>query len=116
MLYYKFKNYDEFKSIFGIQHHSNVAKSRKNKILLAYIKNKELLHQAVKSDDYTLIHLSSITELKLEMKKRIKKSGLRSSKMKYKVNLNGETYYSAIYSTCIDLRLTYTRKNIKNWS
>ena len=99
MLFYKFKNYDEFKSIFGIQHHSNVAKSRKNKILLAYIKNKELLHQAVKSDDYTLIHLSSITELKLEMKKRIKKSGLRSSKMKYKVNLNGETYYSAIYST-----------------
>ena len=63
MLFYKFKNYDEFKSTFGIQHHSNGAKSRKNKILLAYIKNKELLHQAVKSDDYTLIHLSSITEV-----------------------------------------------------
>lgn len=99
MLYYKFKNYDEFKSIFGIQCHGNGAKSRKNKILLAYIKNKELLHQAVKSNDYTLLHLASITELKLEMKKRIKKSGLRSSKMKYKVNLNGETYYSAVYST-----------------
>ena len=99
MLFYKFKNYEEFKSIFGIQHHTNGAKSRKNKILLAYIKNQELLHQAVESNDYTLLHLTSITDLKLEMKKRIKKSGLRSSKMKYKVNLNGETYYSAIYST-----------------
>ena len=99
MLYYKFKNYDEFKSIFGIQYHGNGAKSRKNKILLAYIKDKELLHQAVKSNDYTLLHISSISELKQEMKKRIKKSGLRSSKMKHKVNLINDTFYSAIYST-----------------
>ena len=43
MLYYKFQNYEEFKSIFGIQYHGNGAKNRKNKILLAYIKNRELL-------------------------------------------------------------------------
>lgn len=99
MLYYKFKNYEEFKSIFGIQHHSNGAKSRKNKILLAYIKNRELLHEAIRTNDFTLLHISNMSDLKQEMKKRIKKSGLRSSKMKYKVNLNGETYYSSIYST-----------------
>ena len=72
MLYYKFQNYEEFKSIFGIQIHGNGAKNRKNKILLAYIKNRELLHQAVKNNDFSLLHISNIPDLKQEMKKRIK--------------------------------------------
>ena len=92
MLYYKFQNYEEFKSIFGIQYHGNGAKNRKNKILLAYIKNRELLHEAVKTNDFTLLHISNIADLKQEMKKRIKQSGLRSSKMPHQVHLNGETY------------------------
>lgn len=99
MLYYKFQNYEEFKSIFGIQYHGNGSKNRKNKILLAYIKNRELLHEAVKTNDFTLLHISNIPDLKQEMKKRIKQSGLRSSKMPHQVHLNGETYYSHIYST-----------------
>ena len=99
MLYYKFKNYDKFKSIFGIQYHGNGSKNRKNKILLAYIKNRELLHEAVKTGDFTLLHISNIPDLKQEMKKRIKQSGLRSSKMPHQVHLNGETYYSHTYST-----------------
>ena len=56
MLYYKFQNYEEFKSIFGIQYHGNGSKNRKNKILLAYIKNRELLHEAVKTNDFSLLH------------------------------------------------------------
>ena len=99
MLYYKFQNYEEFKSIFGIQYHGNGSKNRKNKILLAYIKNRDLLHEAVKTGDFTLLHISNIPDLKQEMKKRIKQSGLRSSKMPHQVHLNGETYYSHTYST-----------------
>ena len=44
MLYYKFQNYEEFKEIFGLNYHSNGTKSRKNKILLAFIKDRKLLH------------------------------------------------------------------------
>ena len=44
MIYIKsFKNYDEFKQLFGIVEHGNGAKSRKNKILLACLKNRKLL-------------------------------------------------------------------------
>lgn len=43
MIYIKsFKNYDEFKQLFGIVEHGNGAKSRKNKILLACLKNRKL--------------------------------------------------------------------------
>ena len=53
MIYYKFKNYEEFKELFGIVKHGNGNKSRKNKILLSFIKNKKLLHNVVVSGDYT---------------------------------------------------------------
>lgn len=44
MLYIKsFKNYDEFKQIFGVVEHGNGVKSRKNKILLACLKDRKLL-------------------------------------------------------------------------
>ena len=54
MLYYKFQNYEEFKEIFGLNYHSNGTKSRKNKILLAFIKDRKLLHTAVKTGNYDL--------------------------------------------------------------
>lgn len=44
MLYYNFKNYEEFNALFGIVKHGNNNESRKNKILLAYLKDKSLLH------------------------------------------------------------------------
>ena len=55
MLYYKFKNYEEFKDMFGIIKHGNGVCSRKNKILLAYIRNKRLLHEAIETNNYTLL-------------------------------------------------------------
>ena len=64
MLYYKFKNYEEFKDMFGIIKHGNGVCSRKNKILLAYIRNKRLLHEAIETNNYTLLHISSMAELK----------------------------------------------------
>jgi hypothetical protein len=45
MLYYNFKNYQEFQELFGIVEHGNGVKSRKNKILLSLFKSKELLHK-----------------------------------------------------------------------
>ena len=63
MLYYNFKNYEEFKESFGVQKHEN-GKSRRNKILLAFIKNRELLHEAVLSGDYSLIHIEDMSQLK----------------------------------------------------
>ena len=41
MLYYSFKNFDEFKSIFRIEKRDGIT-VRKNKILLAHLKNPEL--------------------------------------------------------------------------
>ncbi len=44
MIYIKsFKNYDEFKQVFGVVEHGNGVKSRKNKILLACLKDRKLL-------------------------------------------------------------------------
>lgn len=42
MLYYKFKNYEEFKDMFGIIKHGNGVCSRKNKILLGIYQEQEI--------------------------------------------------------------------------
>ena len=55
MLYYKFQNYEEFKNMFGIIKHGNGVCSRKNKILLAYVKDKRLLHEAVEKDRKSVV-------------------------------------------------------------
>ena len=75
MLYYKFKNYEEFKDMFGIVKHGNGVCSRKNKILLAYIRNKRLLHEAIGTNNYTLLHISSMAELKKTITRTIIISG-----------------------------------------
>ncbi len=41
MLYFNFKNYEEFEKIFGIVKHGNGVESRKNKILLSLYKDKK---------------------------------------------------------------------------
>ena len=64
MLYYNFKNYEEFKERFGIQEHGNGEKSRKNKILLSFLKNKELLHEAVTTGNFYLLHISNMSVLR----------------------------------------------------
>ena len=53
MLYYKFQNYEEFKETFGLNYHSNGTKSRKNKILLSFIKNKEYVSKDKYEQYYT---------------------------------------------------------------
>lgn len=99
MLYYKFKDYEEFKELFGIVKHGNGNKSRKNKILLSFIKNKEQLHNAVVSGDYTLLHISDITTMKNVVTNEIIKNSNDNRKLPYVVDLIGKRYYSSIYST-----------------
>ena len=70
MLYYNFKDYQEFKELFGMVEHGNGAKSRKNKILLAFLKQKELLHDYVhhkSSSAAELINCRSMSTLNLRL-------------------------------------------------
>jgi len=99
MLYYNFEGYAGFQARFGIQEHGNGEKSRKNKILLSYIKNKDLLHEAVANNDYSLLNISSMTALKQTMLQLVSESGLVDDSLEYKVNLMGHTFYSAQYET-----------------
>lgn len=99
MLYYNFRNFEEFKELFGIQHHGNGEKSRKNKILLSYIKNRTLLHNAVVSGNYHLLHISSMAELKQKIIAEIRHSGLSDSSLSHEVNINGNIYRSSLYYT-----------------
>lgn len=99
MLYYKFKNYEEFQEIFGMTSHGNGVKSRKNKILLDYIKDPKLLRNAVRSNDFSLLHISSMAELKTTMMRKLYNSGVRTQDCKYMLQLMDYTFYSPIYET-----------------
>lgn len=87
MLYYKFRNFGEFQELFGIQHHASGEKSRKNRILLSYIKNRRLLHNAVASDDYSLLHISDMAELKKTMHHEIRSSGHNDDSLLYEIKI-----------------------------
>ena len=96
MLYYKFQNYEEFKEIFGLNYHSNGTKSRKNKILLSFIKNKALLHNAVKTGNYKLLHISDMQTLKQTLTGKLIDAAID---LPYCVTLIDKTYGSSKYST-----------------
>lgn len=65
MLYYPFQNYEEFKELFGMQEHGNGVKSRRNKILLQWYKQKWVLHAATGAgdEDRMLYSVRSMTAL-----------------------------------------------------
>ena len=108
MLYYDFNNYEGFKERFGIQQHASGEKSRKNKILLAFIKNKERLHQAAQTGNYFMINLKDMGSLKsviwYELEEREKGDNLKP----YKVEVLNKLLYSSQYETdecrgvCVD--------------
>lgn len=96
MLYYNFNDYAGFKERFGMVEHGNGEKSRKNKILLAYIKQPSLFKQAVETGDYSLINIASMSELKQTMLERIKQSG---KSLRYEVKLINYTFKSSKFET-----------------
>ena len=63
MLYYNFNNYEGFKERFGVRVCGNGAKSRKNKILLTYVKQPELLRNARMTGDYSELNIVNMTQL-----------------------------------------------------
>lgn len=83
MLYYNFNNYEEFKELFGLVKHGNGVKSRKNKILLSFKKNRKLLHDAVVSGDYSLVHISDMATMKKLVTDEIIKSSNDNMKLSY---------------------------------
>lgn len=54
MLYYQFRNYEEFKEIFAVEKRNNGAEVRKNKILLSHLKNADLLKYCHLRNDFFL--------------------------------------------------------------
>jgi len=50
MLVYNFNGYEGFKELFGVRECGDGTKTRRNKILLSYIKQPELLHRASRGD------------------------------------------------------------------
>ena len=99
MLYYKFRNYEEFKELFGIVKHGNGNESRKNKILLHFLKDRRLLHESVATGNYLLLHITDMATMKSLVTEKIIRSGDESRSLPYPVELMGKKYYSSIYST-----------------
>jgi len=95
MLHYDL-NYLLFKDLFGIQNHGNGNKSRRNKILLAYLKDKNIFKEAINSGDDQLLHIYSMTQLKTYVLDRLEQN---ENGCKYPVRLINRTFYSDIYST-----------------
>lgn len=64
MLYYQIKNYEDFKKRFGLTTRENGVISRKNKILLGHLKNPLLLRYCLTHNDYSLLHISDMADLR----------------------------------------------------
>lgn len=68
MLYFKnFKNHEEFKEFFGVVEHGNGNKSRRNKVLLACLKNREFFKHVVADETLasSFFNLKTMGDLKL---------------------------------------------------
>ena len=99
MLYYKFKDYEEFKELFGMVKHENGQENRKNKILLSFLKSKKLLRDAVSTGDYSMLHISDIISLKVAVTEKIIESGRNDDSLPLRVNVMDYTFYSDKYET-----------------
>ncbi len=92
-----FKNAQEFQELFGIQEHGEV-KSRRNKILLALLKSKSVWAYCREREDWSLLSIKSMAELKSTLTKMIADAGVHQG-LDYTVVLNGVTYHSDTYET-----------------
>lgn len=94
MLFYNIKDYKDFNELFGITKHGNGVKSRKNAILLSFLKNPKLF----KNNEYELLSTRSLVELKANLIKRIREE-LYEMDLPFHMILNGTDYCSPKYST-----------------
>ena len=99
MLYYDFCGYERFKACFGLEKRDNGVAVRKNKILLAHLKNPALLRYCREHDDYALLHIYDMADLQKKVMDAVTESGKGDEKLPYRVELIGKTYYSSQYQT-----------------
>lgn len=100
MLYFDFKNYEEFKERFGIKRDEKGKLLRKNKILLSWVTNKALFKECVRlvkyglREQYEFINYTSMDQV-------IKRVDiwLGCSCNRYELHLNGRFYSSPCYKT-----------------
>ena len=71
MLYYNFDGYEGFNCRFGIIEHDNGKKTRRNKILLDFIKDRNLLRKAIRTNNFSLLNISNMADLKKVMFEKI---------------------------------------------
>ena len=93
-----FKNYIEFQELFGIRQFDNGKKARKNKILLALLKDKAFFKEAVKSGNLYPFSIKNMTALRNYLTHRITVSGSKSKKLCHKIWLLDRYYYSDKYT------------------
>ena len=83
MLYIKsFKNYEEFKEIFGVRKFEG-RKARNNKILLSLLKDRNLFKEAVKSGDMSLFGIKNMVDLRNIINQKLRNSGAHTKKLSY---------------------------------
>lgn len=99
MLSYPFKNYEEFQELFGITEHGNGVKSRKNRILLSYLKQPGLLKKVRETGDYSLVNIHSMAELRQVMLDHIQQSGKDDVALPYEMQLKDYSFWSDKYRT-----------------
>lgn len=99
MLLYNVYDHDDFQYLFGIEHHGNGAKSRRNRILLQHLKNRALIRYCRERDNWSLLHIRSMADLKKIVLQAIQDSGKEDENLTNKVILIGRTYWSAKYRT-----------------
>ena len=93
-----FKNYTEFQELFGVREFDNGQKARKNKILLALLKDKAFFKDAVKSGNLYPFGIKNMTDLRNYLAHRIHVSGSKSKKLCHKLWLLDRYYYSDKYT------------------
>ena len=99
MLNFKIRDYEDFKFLFGLEIHGNGVKSRKNKILLQHLKNPALIRWCRNNNDWSLLHIRSMAELKHLVLSYIRETGKADINLPNKVRLIGNTYWSSQYRT-----------------
>lgn len=99
MLYYSFRNFDEFKSIFRTEKRDNGVTVRKNKILLAHLKNPGLFRYCRETGDYGLLEVKDMAGLRNAVFNAVCRSGKEDGSLPNRIELIGREYWSARYRT-----------------
>ena len=99
MLLFPFKNYEEFIELFGIIQHGNGVKSRKNRILLSYLKQPGLSRKVRETGDYSLVNIHSMAELRQVMLDHIQQSGKDDAAFPYEMQIKNYSFWSDKYRT-----------------